>query len=667
MLKKSPDGLVYHSGYLPHIDGVRAFAILPVLLYHLNSSFCPGGFAGVDVFFVISGYLITKNILGDIRGGKFSIAEFYNRRVKRIIPAYFFMMFAVLLFAPLVYFAEPLVSTAKSAFASNFFLANWELSRHAGYFRVHSLPNPLLHMWSLSVEEQFYIFLPIALFLLSKYCPRVLSLCLWAVAGLSFAVASWRIYKEDPVAAQRVFFFLPYRAWELLAGSLLAYISPIKSVSKSGGKGGATTSLLAPLGIAVMMVSYCILNKRMGFPAYSALPFVLSTVLMLRFGNVGPVRRLLENGALVFVGKISYSLYLWHWPIIVFWKYIQYDILGPADYACITLCSFAMAALSWKFVEMPVRASRTWTKRHSLILFLTLAAASSALCVVYYKTKGFSKFIHKEANAIPAAEDHIEKINFATMTRNGEIFSVMKIGDKNAAPEMAFLGDSHGQVLARALDEILKEKGLSCIYVLEHVKFVWNADIRLARGIVGRGNMDREVMGWLAEQKNIKKVFMANRWNILTKMTGYGYLDIEQVDVINKKIDLPDNEILAHDLPEHCRMLKDSGKEIFIFASFPEFRYNVDEYERKIRIIRHEDDLSLSKEEYAERNAETSAILKDIESAKLAKILHGEEIFFIGNRYTYWRDGMLTYEDDDHISSVGARLVWRSFGECVGQ
>ena len=411
---------VIHGEYYPHIDGIRALAVLPVVLFHLMATFCPGGFAGVDVFFVISGYLITGGILRDLKNDRFTIRNFYHRRIRRIMPAYFVLIAGVFAAGCMLYYATPLILLGDAVVAGTLFLANLHFWMVTGdYFAPQVDSQALLHLWSLSIEEQFYLFIPLLCAVIWKFRPRLVRpvLALLAVASLSGAIITVMVGKQD-----NAFYFLHFRAWELLAGSLLATLPAISTIpvapqlrkdaslatdiepSIATRRREASASLerrhalLATVGLLIVLISYAALSSKTPFPGAAALPPVLGTALLIRYGQNGLASRLLSCRPFVLTGKISYSLYLWHWPIIVFWRYAAYDHLFFYDYIGMVLLSLLLGYLSWRFVELPVRTSSAWTMRRSFVFAaagVALMVSLGSACVHY---RGWPTILHPEAN-----------------------------------------------------------------------------------------------------------------------------------------------------------------------------------------------------------------------------------------------------------------------------
>ena len=324
-----------HKKYRPDIDGLRAIAVLAVLFYHVRTGAVHGGFVGVDVFFVISGYLITGIIHNDVVAGRFSIRRFYDRRIRRIFPALFAVLFATTVAGAAFLLPSEFATYANSLAATTLFASNIYFAAHAGYFAPGALNTPLLHTWSLAVEEQFYLLFPIALALAYKYFPKRLRLTVALCCILSFVVSAYGV-AIDP---QRTFFSSLARAWELLLGSLLA-LNAFPQVRSAAVKEAAAT-----LGIVAIVACAIFYSDATPFPGISALIPTAGTALIIWSGvnTVTRVTALLSLRPVVFVGLISYSLYLWHWPMIVFTRLAIDHGLSKADKLFVICASLALA------------------------------------------------------------------------------------------------------------------------------------------------------------------------------------------------------------------------------------------------------------------------------------------------------------------------------------
>ena len=334
--------------YRPEIDGLRAIAVLPVILFHAGLSWLPGGFVGVDVFFVISGFLITGILAREMSEGSYSLLGFYERRARRILPALMLVLVVTTILAAIFMLPYELRNYGRALVAVIGFVANILFWQEAGYFAEAAELKPLLHTWSLAVEEQFYIIFPVALYLLWRFPQRVVVSVLALVALGSLALAEYL-----SLAAPRAnFFLLPSRAWELLAGSLAALY-----LMRRPQPGGMIAELAGVIGLAAILGAMFVVDGRTPFPSAWALLPVLGTVAILIAARPETIAgRILTIRPFVWVGLISYSAYLWHQPLFAFARLLTIEghpsetVMGG-----LAMLSLGLAWISWRFVEQPFR------------------------------------------------------------------------------------------------------------------------------------------------------------------------------------------------------------------------------------------------------------------------------------------------------------------------
>ncbi|GAB4549132.1 MAG: hypothetical protein Fur002_26250 [Anaerolineales bacterium] len=359
------------SNYRADIDGLRAIAVLAVILNHADVPLFSGGYVGVDIFFVISGYLITGIIARELTQGEFSLARFYERRVRRIFPALFAVLLFTTLAGALLYNAENFSDYGRSVIAATFFFSNVHFWKEVGYFDAPAQLKPLLHTWSLAVEEQFYIFFPLLMAALARFAKRKTVWALSALALASFAYSVYQVYFGDPSAA----FYLPQtRIWELLIGCLLALFVDRLSA------GIGVKNALSFLGLAFIFAPILFYSENTPFPGVAAAAPVMGAALILFSGaNAQPlVNRLLSAPPMVFIGKISYSLYLWHWGFFIFAKYYLIQPLSALQTAWLLFAALAVSSLSWKWIEQPFRHTAN-APRSVLFRYAAGAMALAAL------------------------------------------------------------------------------------------------------------------------------------------------------------------------------------------------------------------------------------------------------------------------------------------------
>lgn len=365
---------------------------MAVVLHHLSADWVPGGFIGVDVFFVISGYLITKIISREIADGTFTFARFYERRIRRLFPALFTVLAFVLVVGWFVLLPSDYLATLRGSAATLLFSANilfWHVQ--TDYFAADAKLNPLLHMWSLGVEEQFYLVFPVVLLLIHRWMPRWVVAAMLVGFGLSLALS----IVFTPTSFVASYFLLPTRAWELLAGGLLAVI-PMR---QPGRYWRELLALAAMLAILVPAFQY---TQQTPFPGHAALLPVLGTAALIWLGGGVPtaVSRLLQLRPVVYIGLISYSLYLWHWPLIVFARF--QNGLQPLDEWLFMLLalSIAVAALSHRFIEKPFRAGAAQRRPEVFVAAGVAMAALLSVSVLGNQQQGFESRVSAEVLAL---------------------------------------------------------------------------------------------------------------------------------------------------------------------------------------------------------------------------------------------------------------------------
>jgi len=337
--------------YRAEIDGLRALAVMPVILFHAGFQWFSGGFIGVDVFFVISGYLITTIIISEMAEEKFSIVNFYERRVRRILPALFFVLAICTPVAGLLMLPRELAGFGESLVTVPLFVSNFMFWLDSGYFAQGQASNPLLHTWSLAVEEQFYLFFPVMLLLTWRFGVAKLVLLLALIFLLSFGIANWAtFFGWHQKISSAAFFLIPARAWELLTGSFLSIYLTFQAKPFEGLR----SELFSAAGLALLLISIFFFDQTTPFPSvYTLLP-VMGTAFLILSGGESVVLKMLRTPVLVGVGLISYSAYLWHQPILAFSHILNVPSLTSIKIILIAL-SLGLAYLTWKYVEAPFR------------------------------------------------------------------------------------------------------------------------------------------------------------------------------------------------------------------------------------------------------------------------------------------------------------------------
>lgn len=369
--------------YRREVDGLRALAVVPVILFHAGIAGFSGGFVGVDIFFVISGYLITSIICNELAAGTFTIAGFYERRIRRILPALFFVILACLPFAWWLLLPHELMAFGRSIIAVVVFVSNILFWQESDYFAADSELIPLLHTWSLAVEEQYYVLFPLLLMFCWKLGMRWLLtlIALLAALSLGLAIAMASGWGDDPAAN---FYLLPSRVWELMAGAACAFYLRHAPVLE-----GALGQALSLLGLLLIVGSIIWLDNTFPFPGIYAIPPVLGTALIIISAHANSwVGRLLSLKALVGIGLLSYSAYLWHQPMFAFARLYLADEPPLMTMLGLSALAFVLAFISWRFVEKPFRNRHNFSRRQIFSIALVGSSILILLGIAFMLMEG---------------------------------------------------------------------------------------------------------------------------------------------------------------------------------------------------------------------------------------------------------------------------------------
>lgn len=520
-----------HIGYRSDIDGLRFIAVGSVVLFHAGLGSMSGGFVGVDIFFVISGYLISAGLFKDAETQGISIARFYERRIKRIIPAYGAVILAALLAGLFLLLPSELTDLGKSALAATLFVANIHFWTGAGYFSGDPLSHPLLHLWSLAVEEQFYIVWPVAVLLLYR-----LGLARWRVpmivATLVITLAASQLMLG--YSAKTAFYMAPLRAWELLTGALLAcgHWPRLKS--------GWIAHTIGAAALVLILVPIFTYTQATQFPGVAAIPSCLGTALAIYRDERHPsfLARLLSHKIPVFIGTISYSLYIWHWPILSF-AWIARGSLptGPALWALLAL-TLAVSALSWRFIEQPFRTrrqSRPPAQSRPDRTRRTLALGGAALTMLAVFT-GSMVALHGLPGRLPPQAARIDSIVRAPYaTRDGCVFSdrvpadagprCFASADHTPGAKIVLWGDSFAGQHIKTIEQQFQTAGQNVVSVIAtgcsplpgtgQYFGKGRADTRCER-------MNSAILDQLQNRHDIRGVIIAGRWSNLYGLQAPG-------------------------------------------------------------------------------------------------------------------------------------------------
>lgn len=437
--------------YRSEIDGLRALAVIPVILFHAGFELFSGGFVGVDVFFVISGYLITTILIEDIEKKRFSLVNFYERRARRILPALFFVMLVCIPFAWMWMLPDQMKNFSQSLVAVSLFASNILFWQESGYFDAAAEEKPLLHTWSLAVEEQYYLLFPVFLILAWRFGKNRVFWMIIVMAAISLMLSEWG-WRNEPTAN---FYLAPTRAWELFAGSIAAFIVHTQGVRKN--------NFLALLGLGAIIFSIFAYDKSTPFPSLYALLPVLGVVLLVLFaGKETIAAKLLGTQVLVGIGLISYSAYLWHQPLLAFARIKSFNEPSHFIISLLLLVSLLLAYFSWKYIEMPFRNKLTINKTKIFTFSITGILIFTSFGFLGHKENGFYKRYTESERAFlrtTASNPLRTKCQFPQKLSSLDKKACTYFFDTTS---IAVLGNSHGTELAYAIAQELKpyKKGL---------------------------------------------------------------------------------------------------------------------------------------------------------------------------------------------------------------
>ena len=546
-----------HLAYRPDIDGLRAIAVLAVVLFHAGVRSMSGGFVGVDVFFVISGYLITSILLRDINRKSFSMITFWEHRIRRILPALLAVIIFCLVAGWFLLLPEDYKGLGQQVFSQGFFASNILFYLQSGYFDSANDTKPLLHTWTLAVEEQFYLFYPIGLFLLWRIMTPVnVRLIILLTFILSFALSIYGV-ENHPSAT---FYLLPTRAWELMLGALTAM------VRAPDFKKAYMPNLLASLGLTAIALPVFIYESHTPFPGLAALPPCAGTGLLIwvHTHNKSLISRALSLRFIVFTGLISYSWYLWHWPLIVFARYHFFGGISQQTLLACVLISFFIAIASWKFIEQPFRKKHTsqQTRRFKAfgLLGCLLLVAGGALFL--HLNKGIESRLPDEVIRLSKAGEnrnpHQTACNKPSLERlaNGDICQTL---DDESPKKFILWGDSHADAIAPLLYQLSREYNKNgyiltydgCPPILGVEQTNRGADFYCEA-------FNKKVMG-LINQEQIEHIFLVSAWS--------NWLNNKNVRVMDNRAHESVNDALQSTI-DTLR-----GKNIYMLETVPTFKF----------------------------------------------------------------------------------------------
>lgn len=670
----SSSGIVpakHAMNYRSEIDGLRALAVLAVMFFHAGFPTLGGGFIGVDVFFVISGYLITSIILTERQKGTFSLVSFYERRVRRIVPALLVVVFACLLFAWLWMLPGEMEDLTKSVVAVSTFSSNVFFWKESDYFAPSSQLRPLLNTWSLAVEEQYYLLFPLFLLVTWRMGVRWVVSLLVAAGVISLVGAQWGSF-HMPGAT---FYSLPTRSWELIIGVLAAFYLFDKGTHRSTNH--AIDQFASLVGILLIACAVFAYSERTNWPSLYTLAPTVGTALVILFAHPKTlIGRLLSNRLLVGIGLISYSAYLWHYPLFAFARIRSIDPPSQMVFFALVLTALLFAYISWKYIEQPFR-NRNVVERRTV--FVTAATGSGVLLafgLAGFITNGFpSRWDAQVLQVASANQKHRAQLYAGGCHLRGSDATPKACvrGASTDTPTYAIWGDSHAGILVHELEESFTERGMSFVqYTKNNCPVSVGLNVKPFRGEDQNcEDFTRTVVRDLND-KAIQTVIVASRW--------LQYLE-EGIDPHSLSVSLPRNglytefgtetNLVMAAYTEAIRSLLRGLHRVIIIYPVPESERDVPKSLTKLVISNSLEPFSLTTDynQISQSLSKVNEVFDALgEDPNLVRIKPEE---LLCNTYTTAScvaqlNGVPLYFDSEHLSNAGARLVVNEILEEIG-
>lgn len=631
------------------IDGLRALAVIPVVLFHFGISPFSGGFVGVDVFFVISGFLITGILYREISAGQFSFVDFWARRARRILPALTVVLLATLALGWLLLTDKDFSKLGRAVRYQSMFISNMLFMRQDGYFQPASELNPLLHTWSLAVEEQYYVVFPFLIALLMRHL-RHWRWMLFSILLLSFALNLFYIAHKPEVA----FFSLPTRAWEMLCGAMLAVLPGSKRVRPWHYQ------LMGIAGLIAVLTAIFTFDRNTLFPGWAAALPVLGAAALIWSGAHGPTltSKLLSGRILVWVGLLSYSLYLWHWPIYVYANAISSDGIQPLEAMGWILLSLGIAWSSLRFIELPFREKR-WVAGQRPMLFVGVLAMA-ALGVsgsVIRSADGFPQRFVGEAQAYAKARLwRAGQLNCMLVTSDKQPDRACLLGEKaGTSPSRMVWGDSHAAALMPGLQKAAAQAG----------EPVWLYSMSACPPIVSEQPRKkcRDFNNRTMEQirlLHIKDVMLASSWTLYMYVREDGNKNM----LLAHNDDPAQAEVrMAEAIRARVAAIRDAGAEVWLFKEVPQQRKgSVDRLISLNRIGRSAAALGRPLEEHLAHERFLNNLFDSMSAADPGiHIIDPTPMMCGTDTCNIEVDGQARYRDDGHLSDTGGARLYPLF------
>ena len=652
--------------YRKEIDGLRAFAVLPVILFHAGFSAFSGGFVGVDIFFVISGYLITTIIVDEMEKGSFSLLNFYERRARRILPALFFVMIFTLPFAWFWMLPQDLKSFSQSLIVVSLFASNVLFWLTSSYFDTASELKPLIHTWSLAVEEHYYFLFPVFLMLAWKFGKKWIISLLIIVSIISVLAAQYGSRNHPSFT----FYLLPTRAFEILIGALTSlYINHKQSTVSVSQSVSQSVSLT---GLALVLYAIFAFDKNTPSPSlYTLIPTIGAGLIIIFSNSQNLVGKLLGSKLFVGIGLISYSTYLWHQPLFAFAKLRSINEASIFLLGLLAALSILLGYLSWKYVETPFRNKSSVSRKRFFFW--------SALGTIFFVSIGLcghlTKGIPTRVNIPNQVSESIlgttirDKCDVNFNTKSGNNIDFCSLGDVSRSDlTLAIFGDSHSEAILPALDKIGKERAEKFTHIgLAGCPPFLNVDVM-------KGSWKPKVYETLSlkqynfiKDNNIKNVLLVGRWSLYTDgsydNSGIYYLITKKYKALDMNTSRINFQIAMKETIESYQKL---GVNVYVLAQIPQQRLSADLLYPKIYFFNVKDkqgvinSQSISTDEHLKLQKFNRDVIVKLRNELKFTYINLDNDFCDHEKCYLGTDSSSKYRDDDHVSVTGAMSLYNS-------
>jgi peptidoglycan/LPS O-acetylase OafA/YrhL len=641
--------------YRPEIDGLRAVAVGTVVLFHAGLGLFPGGFIGVDVFFVISGYLITSIIVRELDAGAFSLLSFYERRIRRIFPALLVVIVACLAFGAWRISPRDYDQMAETALAAIGFHSNFYFADKAGYFMPAAETMPLLHTWSLGVEEQFYVVAPLLLMMLWRTKARLVPV----VAILFIAALITSVW--DTAYDSETAFYLPHtRAVELMIGMVLG-LGLVPEVRSPVGR-----QVLSAAGLLLILLAACLYTSKTPFPGAAALVPCVGSALVIHCAG-GPhgaswVGTLLSTSPFVWLGKISYSLYLWHWPVFAFAAY-EWSETSSITRVALILLSVILSIITYRYVEQPARTSRrllTPARVYAAGLGSAAVVASAAAAIA--ATDGWPERLPKSVTLLDEkATTRGPALAGCYAVWKGKVEGPCRIGDPSKPAHVLLWGHSHAFALAAQFDAIGRELGIGVL-----MQGAGGCPPFLNKKILpklSRRNCSAQTtkIPEVLKQGTIRHVVIGARWAIYARTSTDEVYDRRAAANVPAHVSDQLETHFAAALDQTVSYLRNAGLRVTLVGPVPELPIHLPSEMLKAQMRGRDLNFKFDFSRFTARQRFVLARLAASEKLSGVDVIYPDRLLCPLGKCTFVKNGFPLYRDEDHLNVYGTALLKQSF------